>query len=549
VIFCCAGRDTVLSNLRTARYQLKIGAWASRIAAAFNTPGFLVLLTALLTAILVQPGEPGSIDTARRLQVTHSLWTAAPAYGETDDPTFGIPGRNGNLYPGYGIGQSLVMLPADIVGTLLVTRIPGLLQHADLRKVIVTYTVSPMVCTLAVLLAFRFLKRLGFTPIHSVAGSLTLLFGTTFLHYTQNMMENNLVLLLTLTGLRFQYEWLQTRSLAALFLGALAFGVNLLTRLTTVLDLLAAGLFVLLFLWFESVRGPGLIRQLSQYASVCIPCYAAFLGLDRLYNYYCFGTWSDSYVQRATEHYKMLHPAAPPGFPWSTPFWTGFRGPLVTPEKSIFLYDPMLILLGIVAVITWRYSKSGIKAYVLSLVTLLLAYICFYAKFTVWSGDVAWGDRYVTTPVQLLALISVPLLLQSGWRLPAVAWRVGIVIMIISAIIQVSSVALWYPLEFCQMKTAEGHSFVIGLRFKNIVAVALGAMDKWHLTNEYTRSFGYRFETPYLYPFLIRKAGSQRLIADALVFVWGTLPVSLVWVLCKIRVRLSRMELKEDSVR
>ena len=527
---------------------MTIGGCASRIAAAFNTPGFLLLLTALLTAILVQPGEPGSIDTARRLQVTHSLWTSAPAYGEKDDPTFGIPGRNGNLYPGYGIGQSLIMLPADIAGTLLVTRIPGLSQHADLRKVFVTYTVSPIVCTLAVLLAFRFLKRLGFTPIQSIAGSLTLLFGTTFLHYTQNMMENNLELLLTLAGLCFQYEWVQTRSLAALLLGALAFGANLLTRLTTVLDLLAAGLFVLLFLWFEGVRGPRLIPKLSQYVRVCIPCYAVFLGLDRLYNYHCFGTWSDSYVQRATEHYKMLNPATPPSFPWSTPFWTGFRGPLVTPEKSIFLFDPMLILLAIVAVITWRYSKSGIKAYVLSLVTLLLAYVCFYAKFTVWSGDVAWGDRYVTTPVQLLAMISVPLLLQSSWNLPVGTWRVGISIIMISAIIQISSVALWYPLEFCQMKTAEGHSFVVGLRFKNIVAVAVGAMDKWHLTNDYTRSFGYRSKTPYLYPFLIRKAGSPKLIADALVFVWGTLLVSLFWVLYRIRVRISKMEIEEGSV-
>ena len=72
---------------------------------------------------------------------------------------------------------------------------------------------------------------------HSVAGVLALLFCTTHLHYTQNMMENNYILLLTLTGFSFQYEWLRTGSKRTLFVGSAAFGLNLLTRLTTALDL------------------------------------------------------------------------------------------------------------------------------------------------------------------------------------------------------------------------------------------------------------------------------------------------------------------------
>ena len=44
----------------------------------------------------------------------------------------------------------------------------------------------------------------------AVAGVLALLFCTTHLHYTQNMQENNYIMLLTLTGFSFQYEWLRT---------------------------------------------------------------------------------------------------------------------------------------------------------------------------------------------------------------------------------------------------------------------------------------------------------------------------------------------------
>jgi len=76
------------------------------------------------------------------------------------------------------------------------------------------------------------------------------------------MMENNSILLLTLTGFSFQYEWLRTDNRRALFIGSSALGLNLLTRLTTGLDLVATGIFVLLVLWFGGRAGrPDLHRQ------------------------------------------------------------------------------------------------------------------------------------------------------------------------------------------------------------------------------------------------------------------------------------------------
>src|SRR5919109_3526061 len=106
------------------------------VSGSLRRPVFLVAITAFLTALIVQPGDVGSIDTARRLQVTHSLWTSAAPYGPTDDPAFGIPGRNGRLYAGYGIGQSLLMLPSDLVGTILISRLPGLSpRSSSLSKV------------------------------------------------------------------------------------------------------------------------------------------------------------------------------------------------------------------------------------------------------------------------------------------------------------------------------------------------------------------------------------------------------------------------------
>ena len=256
----------------------------AKTAVLANTADFLVIITAFLTALIVQPGEPGSVDTARRLQVAHAFWTAAPPFPEDDDPALAIPGRNGRLYPGYGMGQSLLMLPADIIATAITTSLPARFAHDGLRKAMVTYSASSIVCVLAVWVAFRFLRRMGFVLTHAIAGALTLLFGTTFLHYTQNMMENNLLLLLTLSGISFHYAWTQTGSRLSLFVGALAFGANLLTRLTTVFDLAAGALFVALVLWLKGARGRGFMRQLWRYGAICLPCYAFSFIVDRAYN-------------------------------------------------------------------------------------------------------------------------------------------------------------------------------------------------------------------------------------------------------------------------
>src|SRR5882757_1726986 len=81
-----------------------------------HTVSLLLLVTALFT-FLIQSGELGTSDTAHRLQVTHSLWTGQPQVSPNEYPEFGLHGRGGRLYAWYGIGQSLLMLPADLIGS------------------------------------------------------------------------------------------------------------------------------------------------------------------------------------------------------------------------------------------------------------------------------------------------------------------------------------------------------------------------------------------------------------------------------------------------
>jgi len=503
----------------------------------------LLCLAAALLAFVVQSGELGTSDTMHRLQATHSFWTSEPPVFPDEYPEFGVHGRGGRLYGWYGIGQSLLMLPADMLGTFI-ERIPIFENYngndPSVRNIFVTCTTQILVNVLTALVCLRFLQLLGFTLQQSVVGVLALLFCTTHLHYTQNMMENNYIMLLTLTGLTFQYEWVRTGNRRALLIGSAAFGLNLLTRLTTSLDLTAGGIFISLILgWEQNLRGRKLLDHLLIYAKTAFPIYAIFLLSDRLYQFYRFGSFFNTYVSVAANEYRKLNPSLPPNYPWETPFHVGFLGPLITPEKSIFLCDPIIIL-TVIVLLAWKSFSPSIKAYVIAALLLLLAYISFYAKYTVWSGDFAWGDRYVSTAVELAAFISVPLLMRYRQQLGSAVWRIGIVLIAASTLIQIASLAFWLPLEIYQMETLGHPTFVIALRFKNILAFALGKMEQWGLNNvpmtqdpwDYVHITTWNF-----LPFVLRRVGeAPSWVVNTVFAAWIAAVISLamvLWRLCK----------------
>jgi hypothetical protein len=475
-------------------------------------PLFLSCLTAGLLAFVVQSGELGTSDTTHRLQTTHWLWTSEPQVFPNEYPEFGLHGRGGRLYSWYGIGQSLLMLPADLVGTWIAHwRIFSKYGDEDpaVRSIVVSYSTNILVNVLTALVAFRLLRQLRFGMKESVAGVLGLMFCTTHLHYTQNMMENNYIMLLTLAGFSFQYEWLRTDSRRALFIGSCALGLNLLTRLTTGLDLMAAGIFLLLVFCFEGLRGD-LWQRLLVYCKVAAPVYLFFFLLDRLYQFYRYGSFTNTYVSVFAREFRQQDPTLPANFPWSTPFHVGFLGPLLQPEKSIFLFDPLLVLAMVLLLWLWRRLSPEVRAYAATSLLLLLAYICFYARYTVWAGDFAWGDRYVSTSVELVALLAVPLLMRYREALGITAWRAGCTLIFVSLVIQLASLAFWLPLEIYQMETLGHPTFVIALRCKNIVAFALGKMNAWGLNTEAMTQdpWDYVHITTWNFlPFLLRRVG------------------------------------------
>ncbi len=249
-----------------------------------SRPLFLLLLITGLFTFLIQSGELGTSDTMHRLQVTHSLWTGQPQVFPNEYPEFGLHGRGGRLYAWYGIGQSLLMLPADLAASAA-SHLPIWRSYVNsgedpaIRSILVSISTNILINVLTALAAFRLLGLLGFSEAESVAGVLALLCATTHLHYAQNMEENNYILLLTITGFALQYKWLITGNRRALFWGSAALGLNLLTRLTTTLDAFGAACFMLLVVFFR--RRAEHQAEPADVAATTVPtCHAPDLSAD-----------------------------------------------------------------------------------------------------------------------------------------------------------------------------------------------------------------------------------------------------------------------------
>src|SRR6185437_9587916 len=205
----------------------------------------------------------------------------------------------------------------------------------------------------------------------------------------------------------------------------------------------------------------------------------------------------------------------------------------------------------VLAVLGWKRFSPAMKSFVIAAFVLVLGYICLYARYTVWSGDFAWGDRYVSTATELAAFISVPLLLRCRAQLGKIVWIVGLLIIGVGLIIQVASLAFWLPLEIYQGDDFRHPQWVIWLRFKNIVAFALGKMNAWGLN---TDSMGYdQWDYQHLtcwnfLPFVLRRMGAApKWMVDMALAIWGFAIVGLITVLAALGRTVEQKDRVRDS--
>jgi hypothetical protein len=99
---------------------------------------------------------------------------------------------------------------------------------------------------------------------------------------------------------------------------------------------------------------------------------------------------------------------------FSTPILTGLYGFLFSAGKSVFLFSPLMLLYP--AAVGKLWSDSARRRLVVWSLLLFGAQLLVYSKWWDWSGDDAWGPRFlVTATVVCLAVVAASEYVHSRW--------------------------------------------------------------------------------------------------------------------------------------
>jgi hypothetical protein len=423
----------------------------------------LFVLLAAMTAAIVNPGNFGSIDTQRRLQVARWIRLGEPPV-RPGDRTFGLMNRWGARQAWYGIGQSLVLAPFDWMASAAVAAVArrfGLdaVKREQLVELLIAFLMQSLLTACSLALAHQVLALLGFGPRAAMAGALALLFATTYLFYVQTAQENNLLLTMSLAALYGILRYGENGRARWAALAGGACGLAILTRLPSLLE-------AAVFFGLAVSLGCRPIQFLKGYG----PPVMAALAIDRWYQWHRFGNVTHTYARELGE--QLRRAGDPASFPFSYPFWKGFFGTLFSPDKSIFLFDPLLLVLIAAAAWNWRKLERPVRMALVWLTALMLLYASFYARYFDFGGDVTWAHRFVATQVELLALFAVPLL-SFGSGLPRAGRVLAWVLVGASVMLQAASTTLSPNVEITQRENGDRHGVIVN-RAINLVDLGLG---------------------------------------------------------------------------
>jgi len=345
-----------------------------------------------------------------------------------------VRGWDGRLYYKWGLGQSLIQVPY----ILLHQAIRGFPKGDDSIEGghSVEYLVSEwtflMLCPSAVSAlgcSFFFLLclRLGWSTRISLF--LTLVYGlaTMIWPYAKSLMSEATLNAAVLGSVYGAVSYGMTSRRRWLVLSSVCMGMSIITKPTS----LVFGPFLVAYLLAKSRSRKG-VRDLFMYF---IPALLFFLGLQAWHNFVRYESiWSMGSYGR----WGML------GF--CTPLYVGLWGLLASPGKSFFVYAPAA-LLGI-ASLRGFYFRYRLEA--LLFFGLTASFIVLHARWGMWSGDWAWGPRFLL-PITPYIILPAGLLFES-WKVKSrFARTVAVALIILSTFVQVLGAAI-HPFAFIKAR-------------------------------------------------------------------------------------------------
>lgn len=89
---------------------------------------------------------------------------------------------------------------------------------------------------------------------------------------------------------------------------------------------------------------------------------------------------------------------------FATPLWTGLAGLLISPNRGLLIFSPIMVFAFVGAIMVWRRPAP---AWIRWLVFGLVWHLVLYGMFDEWWGGYTFGPRYLTGMMPILTLLLV----------------------------------------------------------------------------------------------------------------------------------------------
>lgn len=380
--------------------------------------GILYLLTA--------PGHLQSGDMRSEFAVAQSMtagsFAVMPSLPTVDVPS--VTGSDGRQYSKYGVGQSILLLPAAAVGRL--AGCPADPAHcpagAQRRAEEAASLLDGVMAALTVGLLFLLALELGASAGAAVALALLFGFATIEWDYAHDSFDVGPAGFFILAALFAARRAAVRDGIGWPLLAGAATGFAVLVRITDVGIAPLVAAYLLLAIRPDSPRRA--VRAVLLF-SLAVTVALALIGV---YDWMRFGSF-----------FETGYGLSPDPIQWRNPLAGGLAGLLFSPGKGLFVYSPVLLA----AMLGWGALFRRDRAFTILLAAIVVEMVALYSSYAVWSGDWAWGPRYLVPVTALLILPLLPSL--EGWRKTSTRWRVSLVALsVLSAAVAMLGVAVDY---------------------------------------------------------------------------------------------------------
>jgi len=285
-------------------------------------------------------------------------------------------------------------------------------------------------------LFYRLVLLLGYNKKAAIFSSLVLAFATMHFHYSVSTQEQTQVSALLVLAVLLMVKYYQRWRFVYAWLFCVVLGMCLIFRFASAVMVLPLYLVAAVSDVFSSDKKV-LSKTIRKWFFAGVLGTGGFIIICGWYNYMRFGSVFESGYSLVAATVLGGH-----GMFESAPLPT-LAAMLFSPGKSIFLYNPVLMLLP---VCIWSFYRRH-KTVALAIIAVIISNFAFYSFSTTWAGDYAWSIRY---QVPVLPFLILPLVSLFSRPMKTVIKTLIISLISTSCVIQFASVVYNFNLEFVQ---------------------------------------------------------------------------------------------------